>query len=177
MHSNILFHLTNITNSTNVWCNKKKSFQRFVIYKYSPSLRVDIFYTGHWQQLQLQNHLGYVCMSYLDSGIFACSSMQICSSIAKLNWEHQRTAISRSSHIFSMGYKSGSWLSHSRMLTLFSSYAFVVCEWTANSSGLKQVIGSMHSVPPSCSWRQQGSQSLLLNTKQSTLLPNEIVPL
>ena len=77
--------------------------------------------------------LVYVCISFahLDLGIFSHSSLQICSSPVKLDGERRWTAIFKSFHRFSMGFKSWLSLGHCRTFTFMfwshSSVALAVC--------------------------------------------------
>jgi hypothetical protein len=82
------------------------------------------------------SHLGYVCISYahLDLGIFSHSSFHHSSSV-KLDGERRWTVIFKSFHIFSMGFNSGPWLTHSRNFTFLF--------WSHSSSYFAVWLGSL----------------------------------
>ena len=93
---------------------------------------VDTSSKSLWQRLQLRVFLGMsISFAHLDLGIFFHSSLHICSSSIKLDGERRWTAILKSFHRFSMGFKSALLLGHSRTYTFLfwshSSVALAVC--------------------------------------------------
>lgn len=116
--------------------------------------------------------LGYVSTSFahLETGIFAHSSLQNSSSSARLVGERLWTAVFRSCHRFSIGFRSGLWLGHSNTGICFilnhSIVALALCLgslscWKVNlcpSSLLQILAGFLPRL--SCFWLHPSSHQL-----------------